>query len=170
MAEVEQSLLVADKTWRNMKKFILAAEIFILIAEAGFAFSRRASCPYQFERISLYTEGIFEESCAASAVVGIRNCSELEISSFTLIFSVVDENGENPFVGGNCVVSEASAKIPADSYFEFSVPLDLSGAEDFDGELRLEEIFLKEIKFSEGGTWSDKFGIYAVSQTENIGG
>lgn len=93
------------------------------------------------------------------------NESQKEIESFTIVFFVLDQDGNSPLRGRNNIVIKISETVPPSSTFTFSQKLDdffyttedSSFLED-DEEYECEYLYVSRIEYSDGSEWSDPFG------------
>lgn len=121
-------------------------------------------CPYiipekQFELGE--REDFFE---FAGASFSIFNDSDKDISSFVVSFMVYDAEGNNPFIGSNCIVKNFNERIEAHRTEKFAVSLDSYLSQLPKDEYVLDFFYVQKITYSDGSVWSDPFGMHASSE------
>lgn len=90
------------------------------------------------------------------------NSSSKVISDFSVSFRLYDSEGENPFIGSNCVSSTNKEIIGPNSTSEVVVSLD-----DFitvmpEEPYQIDYFYVTRIHYSDGSSWKDEYGIYAL--------
>ncbi len=93
------------------------------------------------------------------------NKSSKAVESFTIVFFVLDEDGNSPLRGRNNVVIKIEETVSPDSDFAFSRGLDdyLYISDDFllnEDEVgyECEYLYVSRIEYGDGSEWSDPFG------------
>jgi hypothetical protein len=93
------------------------------------------------------------------------NKSSKEVDSFTIVFFVLDQDGNSPLRGRNNVVLKISEVVLPDSSFSFSRNLDdylyMSDESSFyedEVEYECEYLYVSRIEYADGSEWSDPFG------------
>ena len=94
----------------------------------------------------------------------LYNDSKKDISSFSVSFMLYDSEGNNPFIGSNCITEDFYEVIPAESRGEFVVSLDSYLTQIPNEPYKLDFFYVKRISYADGSSWSDPFGLYAVSE------
>ena len=101
------------------------------------------------------------------------NDSSKEVSSFTIVFFVFDQDGNSPLRGRNNVVIKIEEKVPAYENFDFVKNLDEyfyntsdfyeedNSVSDDELEYECEYLYVSLITYSDGTEWSDPFGFEA---------
>lgn len=151
---------------KNKRFFCMILVIICVFCEifSGCGTTDLFSCPYVIAnpRVELgKLDGTHE---FAGAYFTLFNDSEKTISKYTLSFLLYDEEGNNPFIGSNCVVEKISAEeLPHESK-DFVVSLDSYLSTVPDAPYEIDFIYLREILYADGSVWSDPFGMYAVKE------
>ncbi|MBQ0051618.1 MAG: hypothetical protein KBT11_06075 [Treponema sp.] len=94
----------------------------------------------------------------------VYNDSERNIYSITVSFMVYDSDGNNPFIGSNCVVSKIPAEIGPDETKEFVVNLDPYISIAPEEPYLIDFIYLREIHYEDGKKWTDRYGMFAARE------
>ena len=132
------------------------------INNAFFCFGReRTVIPYSVNgEISFDNSDVFESCCFDGC---FYNDSSLDISSFTIVFFVLDSEGNSPVKGRNNIVLKIQEEIKAFSEYEFSISLKRYLVIPEDGEqvaqYEIEYLYASCIEYTDGSMWSDPFGI-----------
>ena len=88
-----------------------------------------------------------------------QNSSQKDISSFTMVFYVFDEDGASPLYARNNVVMKIDARIPADTKYDFTLNIDKYFYENSDGDYESEYLYVSKIAYDDGSEWSDPLGL-----------
>lgn len=144
----------------KLKKRLLF--IFVMFCSSALL---NAKCPYYFIDFSISKNfQKLNEECAF-VTFEVKNVSEKQISSFTVVFSVCTEDSTNPFDGDNTIIVKIEETIESNESFCFSVNLcDYFETQDIEEDLYIENLFLRTVNFTDGSVWKDFFGSYAISQ------
>lgn len=121
-------------------------------------------CPYVVadSRIEL---GALEDSYEFAGVhFSLYNDSLKDISSFTVSFLVYDNDGQNPFIGSNCIVKSFNAPVAAHTKSDFSVSLDSNLVRVPKEKYILDFFYIKKISYADGSVWTDPFGMHSTSE------
>ncbi len=99
------------------------------------------------------------------------NESSKDVSSFTIVFFVFDQDGNCPLRGRNNVVMKIQEEVPAGTNYTFVKNLDeyFYSTSDFyrednqtlDDEFECEYLYVSLITYSDGTEWADPFGFEA---------
>lgn len=122
------------------------------------------SCPYVIDnpRVEI---GAKKNVCEiAAALFTVSNTSERNVQEYIVSFLLYDEDGNNPFIGSNCIVEKITAEEKPHESRDFAVNLDPYISVAPDGPYKIDFMYLREIHYSDGSIWSDPFGMYAVKE------
>jgi hypothetical protein len=92
------------------------------------------------------------------------NESGKNIESFTLSFMLYDSEGNNPFIGSNCIVSKCSWPVKSRENIEFVINLDPYISIVPEEPYRLDYIYVREITYEDGSCWKDPYGMYCTRE------
>ncbi len=123
------------------------------------------SCPYVIDnpRVELGTvEGKYN---FAGMHFSLCNESSKTIEDFTMSFMLYDSDGNNPFVGSNCVVSKCKWNIAGGALIDFIISLDPYISTAPDEPYQIDYIYIREIHYTDGSSWKDPFGMYCVRES-----
>ncbi len=122
------------------------------------------SCPYVVANPRVELGKLGETHEFAGAYFTLFNDSEKTISKYTVSFLLYDDEGNNPFIGSNCVVEKIAAETLPHESKDFVISLDSYLSTVPDEPYEIDFIYLREILYSDGSVWSDPFGMYAVKE------
>lgn len=123
-----------------------------------------AECPYVIHSCEIRlgrTEGVCEYGAAA---LYAENLSSKTITAIEAVFVVTDENGENPFIGGNSVQFYSETCIEPGVRFEMFISLDEYMQEEVDDKLCIRHLFFRQVGFEDGSLWKDLSGRYEAEE------
>ncbi|WP_294429782.1 hypothetical protein [uncultured Treponema sp.] len=92
------------------------------------------------------------------------NESKKDIENFTLCFMLYDSDGNNPFIGSNCIVSRCDWKVRSGAVVDFIIDLDSYLTVVPTEPYQLDYIFVCEINYSDKSCWKDPYGMYCVRE------
>lgn len=102
---------------------------------------------------SYFFEGVFS------------NKSSKEVENFTIVFFVLDQDGNSPLKRRNNVVLRIQESVPpaADFYFTKGLNEYFNESEDYSDEVEYEceYLYVSRIEYSDETEWSDPFGFDA---------
>ena len=148
----------------NRKIFFAGIALFFFIFLESCSTTDSFSCPYLIEnpRVEIGAkEGICE---FAGAYFTVYNDSDKNIQEYTVSFLLYDDEGNNPFIGSNCVVEKISTEENPHESKNAAVCLDSYLSVVPDEPYKIDFMYLREIKYSDGSVWSDPFGMFAVKE------
>lgn len=122
------------------------------------------TCPYIISNPHVEIGSLEEKYTFAGMHFSLFNESEKTISAFTLSFLLYDSDGNNPFIGSNCIVSRCDWKIPADTNTEFIINLDSYISSVPSDPYIVDYIYIREILYTDGSSWKDPFGMYCIRE------
>lgn len=122
------------------------------------------NCPYIIANPRVVLGENEGEHSFAGTYFNLFNDSSKTITDVTVSFLLYDGEGENPFIGSNCVVSKINCVIGASQQAELVVSLDSYISVVPSEPYKIDFMYLREIKYSDGSSWSDPFGMYAVKE------
>ncbi|WP_191014119.1 hypothetical protein [Treponema zioleckii] len=144
-----------------MKKTFFAGLMLAFFAFSGCSTFAAMECPYVIEKPHVVLGKVSGKHNFAGAYFNVFNDSQKRVDSLTFSFMVYDKDGQNPFVGSNNIVSRCDDFIEASSAKEFCVNLDSYLSVVPDEPYLIDFLYLREIHYSDGSSWSDPFGMYA---------
>lgn len=153
------------KKSKNWKAFFLIGLALIFSAEfSGCATLDSFSCPYVIDnpRVEIGENGNVHQF--AGAYFSVYNDSDKYIKEYTVSFLLYDDEGNNPFIGSNCVIGKMAVEENPYETREAVISLDSYLSVVPDEPYKIDFMYLREIKYSDGTTWSDPFGMYAVKE------
>lgn len=153
---------ILKKSFIKMGNFF--AGIFLLFSVIPCFAEKKSAVPYCFEEFKVVSGEKLNLEDSFAAIFALENTGIKKIQKFSLVFTVTDFEGKNPFTGGNSLVVECAASILPGEIFRMYMPLDEYLSDSETSDLILEEVFLKRIEYDDGSLWEDKFGFYSVSQ------
>ena len=92
------------------------------------------------------------------------NGSDKKIENFTLSFLLYDSDGNNPFVGSNCIVSKCEWPIQSGSSIDFIINLDPYISVVPSEEYQIDYLYVRQITYEDGSVWRDPYGMYCVRE------
>lgn len=119
-------------------------------------------CPYMIHRCEILTGKTYGICEYGAATIEIENLYECTITSVEMVFSVVDENEDNTFLGSNSVQLYSKVHIEAGDSFAVCISLDDYMQGDMDEKLYIRNFYLRCIWFEDGGLWKDFSGKYST--------
>lgn len=121
------------------------------------------NCPYIIDKARIEL-GEKEEVCKyMGAYFDFFNGSEKTVTDFSVSFLVFDEDGKSPFLGSNKIVADFEAQIPSKESAEISLALDDYLTIVPETPYEIDYLYVQKIKYSDGSSWEDCFGMYARS-------
>lgn len=90
-----------------------------------------------------------------------RNSTDKDVTDFTLVFYVYDEDGNSALVGTDCVITKCEYSVPARSEIDGEISLDGYLSEATEVAYHADYIFVSEINYADGSKWHDNFGLFA---------
>ena len=99
----------------------------------------------------------------AGVKFSVWNLRQTEIKSLSVVFSVYDdENGVNPFVGGNVVSATLECSIMPGECEEFEAGLDSYIYRMPEKPYFIDFFYLKSVGYENGQMWRDPAGVFFV--------
>ena len=96
----------------------------------------------------------------------VFNDTKKIVKNFTVSFMLYDSDGNNPFIGSNCIVSKCEQEIPSEEVSDFVINLDSYISEVPNEPYVADFIYLREIKYDDGSVWRDPYGMYCVRESQ----
>ena len=87
------------------------------------------------------------------------NRSEKTVSEFTLVFYLFDEDGEPASLCRSNIVLSVSCEIPPGERLEKLLSLDTFFSAVPEQEYFTDYVYVSRIKYEDGSTWKDPFGL-----------
>lgn len=122
------------------------------------------SCPYIIDNPHVELGTVEDKYNFAGMHFSLCNESSKTIEDFTMSFMLYDSDGNNPFVGSNCIVSKCKWNISAGALVEFIINLDPYISTVPDEPYQIDYIYVREINYTDGSSWKDPFGMYCVRE------
>lgn len=122
------------------------------------------SCPYVISnpRVEI---GAFEDKYHFAGMhFSLFNDSQKNIDSFTFSFMLYDSDGNNPFIGSNCIVSKCEWSQGSDSITDYVISLDSYVSQIPTDGFVIDYLYLREINYSDGTSWKDPYGMFCVRE------
>lgn len=127
-----------------------------------------SNCPYVIDNPHIEL-GKKKNVCNfAGAYFTFCNTSEKTVKDFSVSFLVFDEDGESPMVGSNRIESEHTIKVESNQCVDVSVGLDKYFQTISESNYVIDYFYVKKINYMDGSFWSDMFGSYARSISNEI--
>ncbi|MBR4463996.1 MAG: hypothetical protein IKS40_05240 [Treponema sp.] len=152
---------------RGWKFFLyLFIPFFILILTSFQSCSTLESlgCPYLIDNPHVEIGQKYTYHKYAGAYLTVFNDSKKTIKKYTVSFMLYDSDGNIPFMGTNCVVANCESPIPPYEEETFIVNLDSFIPSVPDEPYLMDYLYLREIIYTDGSSWKDPFGMYAVRE------
>lgn len=124
------------------------------------------SCPYVLANPEVKLGESDDSQRFAGMSFSVFNDSEKVIERFTVSFMLYDSEGKNPFVGSNCIVSRCDCHILPGAVEKFTVSLDSFISVVPEEPYLVDFLYLREIRYSDGSSWSDPYGMYCVREIQ----
>ncbi len=144
-----------------MKKSFFAGLALAILAFSSCSTFASMECPYVIEKPHVFLGKVEGKHNFAGAYFNVFNDSQKTVDSLTFSFMIYDKDGQNPFLGSNNIVSKCDDFIAGLSSKEFCVNLDSHLSVVPDEPYLIDFLYLREIHYSDGSTWSDPFGMYS---------
>lgn len=93
--------------------------------------------------------------------LSLYNKSDSDITGFTVVFFLFDQDGNVPSVGRNNVVLNIDIEVAAGEKIEFCISLDNYLNEIPENLYVVDYLYLSKIQYADGSLWTDPFGISA---------
>ncbi|MBQ4379332.1 MAG: hypothetical protein II821_09075 [Treponema sp.] len=122
------------------------------------------SAPYVISNPHVETGSIDEKYNYAGMHFSLFNDSEKTIRSFTISFMLYDSEGNNPFIGSNCIVSKCEEMIEAGAAGDFVISLDQYISVVPDEAYLTDFVYIREICYTDLSVWKDPYGMYCVRE------
>lgn len=150
-----------------MKKRISYCVIIFIVTAlyfTGCVSMQKSVCPYSIEKPRMVLGASPSNHQFAGVYFTLCNESEKTIESCTVSFLVYDEEGENPFTSSNCVIERV--EIEEEPYEVRMVIVNLDGYLTVipDDAYKIDSIYLQKIQYTDGSSWTDPFGMYALKE------
>lgn len=89
----------------------------------------------------------------------LLNKSEKQISSFTVVFYLFDEDGNPPDYVKNSIVLTVKADVDSHDYLESCISLDKFFSSIPESPYTIDYLYISKIKYSDDSEWNDPFGL-----------
>ncbi len=122
------------------------------------------SCPYVISNPHVELGELEDSYNFAGMHFSLFNESEKTIEDFTMSFMLYDSDGNNPFIGSNCIVSKCTWKMNPGAVTDFVINLDPYISSVPEEAYLIDYIYLREISYTDGTSWKDPFGMYCVRE------
>lgn len=122
------------------------------------------SCPYLISNPRVELGEKDGSHKFAGMYFSLFNDSDKTIDNFTLSFMLYDSDGNNPFLGSNCIVSKCDWNMTAGSIVDFIINLDSYIAVVPDEPYIVDYLYVREINYVDGSKWKDPYGMYCVKE------
>ena len=96
----------------------------------------------------------------------VFNNTKKNVKNFTISFMLYDSDGNNPFIGSNCIVSKCEQEISPEQVSDFVINLDSYISVVPDEPYVADFIYLREIRYEDGSVWKDPYGMYCVRENQ----
>lgn len=154
-------------------KIIKSTKIFFSLFQLIFVFgffgcsttdNQSFSCPYIISNphVELGKKSNVHEF--AGTYFTFYNDSDKTVTEYTVSFLLYDDEGKNPFIGSNCVVEKIAMEQKPHEAREAIVNLDSYLSVVPDEPYVIDFMYIREIRYSDGSSWSDPWGMYAVKE------
>ena len=124
------------------------------------------NCPYLISNPRVELGEFEDQHNYAGMHFSLYNKSSQTIKSFTLSCMLYDEDGNNPFVGSNCIVSKCRWDLESGKSIDFVINLDPYISRVPDEAFIVDYIYLREINYADGSSWKDPYGMYCIRERE----
>lgn len=151
---------------RCKKNAFALALCMVLLCLSSCATLDALSCPYIIANPHVEIGEKADSHTYVGAYMGIYNDSEKTISTYTVSFMLYEQDGTIPFVGTNCVVANCVREILPKTEDECIINLDSFISVVPDEPYKIDFLYLREITYTDGSSWSDPFGMYALQEAE----
>ena len=121
-------------------------------------------CPYLIDNPHVEIGRKYTYHKYAGAYLTVYNDSKKTIKKYTVSFMLYDSDGNIPFTGTNCLVASCETPIPPQEEETFIVNLDSFISSVPDEPYLMDFLYLREIIYTDGSSWKDPFGMYAVRE------
>lgn len=146
------------------KLFFSVVFAFLIFEITGCTTTGSFSCPYIISNPHVEL-GEKDNVCEfAGAYFSVFNDSDKTIRDYTVSFLLYDDEGNNPFIGSNCVVEKITLEEKPYESRDVVISLDSYLSVVPDEPYKIDFMYLREIHYSDGSFWSDPFGMYAVKE------
>ena len=148
---------------KNKSSFFLISAIFLCFVSC--TTTESLSCPYLLAHPQVKLGAEDEIQHFAGMNFSLFNDSEKIIERFTVSFMLYDSEGKNPFVGSNCIVSRCDCHILPGAVENFTISLDSFISVVPEEPYLVDFLYIREIRYSDGSSWSDPYGMYCVKES-----
>ena len=125
----------------------------------------RFSCPYEISNPHVEIGESNGDYNFAGMHFSVFNDSSKTVSGFTISFLLYDSEGNNPFIGSNCIVSKCEIEIDGGQISDFVINLDPYISLVPDEPFIVDFIYLREIHYIDGTSWKDPYGMYCIRES-----
>ncbi len=91
----------------------------------------------------------------------IYNNSNKAIKKIECTYTVFDADGDNPFIGSNCLISKFNDIIAPNDNREIIISLDKYMNYIPEEPFLIENFYVSKIEYSDGTVWKDSFGAFS---------
>ncbi len=152
-----------SQVWR-LRLFLLSVMPFFLAFLQGCSTLENLDCPYLIDNPHVEIGQKYTYHKYAGAYLTVYNDSKKTIEKYTVSFMLYDSDGSVPFLGTNCVVARCDTPIPPQQEETFIVNLDSFISSVPDEPYLMDYLYLREIIYTDGSSWKDPFGMYALRE------
>ena len=150
---------------KSKKNFCFFAGIFVLIFMLiDCKTNIGLSCPYEISNPHVEIGDCKEKHKFAGMYFSLFNESNKTIDTFTISFMLYDSDGNNPFVGSNCIVSKIVCEISPNGFCDFVIDLDSYISIVPTEPYLVDYIYIREIKYTDGTKLKDPYGMYCIRE------
>ncbi|WP_296323256.1 hypothetical protein [uncultured Treponema sp.] len=147
------------------KKITLLFLAFFLISLISCETTESLSCPYVLAKPHVELGENENMHYFAGMYFSLFNDSDKTIDSFTISFLLYDSDGNNPFIGSNCIVSRCDCQLFPQRMENFIISLDSFISLVPEEPYITDFIYIREIRYSDGTSWKDPYGMYCVRES-----
>ena len=150
-----------------MKRKVLFAALllpFFAVMFSGCETMYAFTCPYIISNPRVELGEYEDKHKFAGMHFTFFNESKKDVENFTLSFTLYDSDGNNPFIGSNCIVSKCNWKVKSGATVDFVIDLDPYISLEPSQPYLLDYIYVREIVYSDKSSWKDPYGMYCVRE------
>lgn len=122
------------------------------------------TCPYVIGKSHVEIGDKEDKYKFAGMHFSFYNESRKDVESFVISFMLYDSEGNNPFIGSNCIVSKCNWKLEGGEAADFIVNLDPYLSVIPDEPFIIDYLYVREITYSDGSSWKDPYGMYCIRE------
>ncbi|WP_407428609.1 hypothetical protein [Treponema sp.] len=129
--------------------------------------NRFFSCPYVLSDSKISAAEDYDSAGKIFLDFTLKNVSKKNIISFVISCSLIDSEGKTVLENDSCFVEKICDNIPADCERDFRLALDSYFLGCQPEAYSVDFIYLREVRFENGKRWTDPYGMYSSSVSEN---